>query len=230
MINNALLTESVYDELKAKIINNEYPSGQRLDINSIAEEFGVSRTPVVSALKALERDGYVTVKPRSGSYVREYTAEEVAALYDFRLAVERLAMRTALLKADSEKIRNFLEQFEDAYTRISTSGADEIKQIMNVFFDVQLEFHCYLISLSPQIIGDSLKNLIDLTKRTGKMHIALLLKDPETHRDELKKEVSIHICMAKAVLSHNADELQKRISEDQETTKNFIINYYKAKC
>ena len=57
MINNALLTESVYDELKAKIINNEYPSGQRLDINSIAEEFGVSRTPVVSALKALERDG-----------------------------------------------------------------------------------------------------------------------------------------------------------------------------
>ena len=71
------LNELIYKEIKEKIIDNELKPNEKLDIDYLSASMGVSRTPVTNALKSLQKDGYVVIHPRSGSYVRELTQKEV---------------------------------------------------------------------------------------------------------------------------------------------------------
>lgn len=74
------LNELIYEEIKAKIINNELKPNEKLDVDFLSNSLGVSRTPVTNALKSLNKDGYVIINPRSGSYVRELSKEELSCI------------------------------------------------------------------------------------------------------------------------------------------------------
>ena len=87
--------EEVHRELRAALLAGEFPYGQRLVEEQLAERFATSRTPVREALRRLEGDGHV-VRDRSGG-VRP-NAPRVSAmreLYAVRIVLEDLAVRTA---------------------------------------------------------------------------------------------------------------------------------------
>ena len=88
MIEYKSLNDLVYEEIRDRIVSSRYHPGQKLDVDQIAAELKVSRTPVTNSLKTLEKEGYVTILQRSGSYVRKYSKEEIEALFDFREALE----------------------------------------------------------------------------------------------------------------------------------------------
>ena len=71
MIEYKSLNDLVYEEIRNRIVSNRYRPGQKLDVDQMAAELSVSRTPVTNALKTLEKEGYVTILQRSGSYVRK---------------------------------------------------------------------------------------------------------------------------------------------------------------
>ena len=69
------LRELIYDELKNRILTGKLEPGIRLMENTLADELGVSRTPVREAIRKLEKEHLVTIAPRRGAYVAERNAK-----------------------------------------------------------------------------------------------------------------------------------------------------------
>lgn len=90
-IETSLLTQQVYNVLREKIIKGEYYPGNKLDIHRLAEEFGVSRSPVKDAINQLVHDGLIEIIPRKGTYVTELDFSAFIEVLDARLMIEKWA-------------------------------------------------------------------------------------------------------------------------------------------
>lgn len=84
------LDQGVYDRIIEKIINVEFSPGQQLDINDLAEEFGVSRTPVVQAIKMLNLDSILEVSRTGKVSIPDFTIKQVRDIYDVRLMMKNM--------------------------------------------------------------------------------------------------------------------------------------------
>lgn len=87
--------ERVYEELIRRIAVKELKAGQRLPTIPLAEEFGVSRTPVIEALRLLANDGIVVLSPGSGASLVDPTFREIEEAFAVRATLERMAARLA---------------------------------------------------------------------------------------------------------------------------------------
>lgn len=89
------------------ILLNELRAGQKLFDRDLAEELGVSRTPVREALGRLAMMGLVEARSRRGYFVPQYSPDEVSELYEFRKILEVSAARLAAQQARPEHIAEF---------------------------------------------------------------------------------------------------------------------------
>jgi len=88
------LPEQVAEELGAEIVAGRRKPGERLIELDLAQRFGVSRGPIREAIRILERRRLVDLNPRRGAYVRPLSLKSVADLFNVRLALSLLAVRT----------------------------------------------------------------------------------------------------------------------------------------
>jgi len=89
------LVDKLAATLQARMISGELVSGTRLRQEALAEEFGVSRTPVREALRKLQASGLVEVQPHRGALVRAPSAREIRDAYEVRAELEGLAAQLA---------------------------------------------------------------------------------------------------------------------------------------
>jgi DNA-binding GntR family transcriptional regulator len=89
------LVDRLASAIQARILSGEIPSESRLRQESLAAEFGVSRTPVREALRKLQSAGIVVLEPRRGAIVRGPTARDVREAYLVRAELEGLAAELA---------------------------------------------------------------------------------------------------------------------------------------
>lgn len=82
------LNQAVYTQLRNAIVNHDYAPGQRLQVEQLATQLGVSRTPVREALNLLASEGLVKVRPRHGTFVAQVDDTAVAELYQMRLMID----------------------------------------------------------------------------------------------------------------------------------------------
>ncbi len=126
------LTALVTERLRQAIIDGEFQLGESMSEDGLAALFGVSRSPVREALKALEFAGLVEVRPKRGSFIFDPSIEDVEELCEFRLIAETqaciLSMRrsseafTASLDAIVETMRQALATGDDrGYARADTA-------------------------------------------------------------------------------------------------------------
>ena len=96
------LTDSVRvaDWLRDQILDGEREPGGKLVERDLATEFGVSRVPVREALKMLDAEGLVTLRPHTWAIVREFTPEDLTDLDEVRSALEVLGFRLAAERRD----------------------------------------------------------------------------------------------------------------------------------
>jgi len=93
---HATLAEQAHAELRRRILAFELPPGHRLSVDRIADELGVSLSPVKEALKQLESDGLVEILPRRGTVVRAFDTADVVNLFEVREIIEAAAARRAI--------------------------------------------------------------------------------------------------------------------------------------
>lgn len=106
----------VYDYLRQKILEGEYPPGMWLRQDAIAADLGLSRMPVREALRQAEAEGWVVSYRNRGWAVSALTAEDVEELYVMRMALEGLAARVGavLLKdEDMQRMEELLRRMEE---------------------------------------------------------------------------------------------------------------------
>ncbi len=97
------LAQNVTDTLRDWILHGEVRPGARLEEIPLAEQLGVSRTPVRAALSTLATEGLIDHQPKRGYQVRAFNMEEIVAAYEVRAVLEGLACRNAASRGLSDE-------------------------------------------------------------------------------------------------------------------------------
>ncbi len=117
------LVDRLAAAIQSRILSGEISSGTRLRQETLATEFGVSRTPVREALRKLQSTGIVAVEPRRGALVRGPTAREVREAYLVRAELEGLAAEIATTRIGDDDLDRL--RAADAQFRHSVEGVIE---------------------------------------------------------------------------------------------------------
>jgi len=89
------LTEMTYLSIKKSVLTGSLEPSFRLTEELLANQLGISKSPVREALNRLEAEGLIRIEPRRGASVRNFTAKEIADLYDLRVVLELHSIATA---------------------------------------------------------------------------------------------------------------------------------------
>ncbi len=89
------LVEAAYRAVRAAIVDGRFPPGRKLVVRALAEELGLSQTPLKAALAALEREGFVIAITDRGYFVPRIDGEDLRQIYELREVVDGIAARNA---------------------------------------------------------------------------------------------------------------------------------------
>lgn len=131
---NKSLTTIIFEKVREDILNDVYIDGEKIVEAKLAEELGVSRTPVREALKQLELDGLVQSIPNRGVIVKGITEQDIADIYTIRIAIEGIAANWSVRRISDEEIANLKEVYE--LMEFYTSKGDTDKT-----FELNTKFH-----------------------------------------------------------------------------------------
>lgn len=106
------LSERVYDEIKMQILSGSLVPGQKIVQEKLAQEIGVSRTPLLKALQQLESELLVESIPRRGMIVKQMGPKEIIDAFDCREALEGIAARLTSEKITEAQLKNMKKLFE----------------------------------------------------------------------------------------------------------------------
>ncbi|WP_053226309.1 GntR family transcriptional regulator [Solirubrobacter soli] len=130
-----------YQAIRRAIIEGAYPAGSRLPEEELSERIGVSRTPIRQALRQLEHQGHVELRPRRGAWVSSWTEEDIAEVYGVRAQLESYGAQIAAQKIGALELRHLeecclrMEAIEDSR---QPGFLDELGELNN-------EFHASLL-------------------------------------------------------------------------------------
>jgi DNA-binding GntR family transcriptional regulator len=177
------LYEEVADQLRVRIFAHELAPGTWIDEQTLAKEFGISRTPLREAIKVLAAEGIITMKLRRGAYVTEVNRGDLEQIFTILSLLEGQAAKEAATKAQEKD----LNELDDMHLRLEKAAAD---RNLEQFFEVNVRFHERVIAIAnnpwlTDVIADLRKVLKlqrkDALSRTGRLQSSL-----SEHREILK--------------------------------------------
>jgi len=134
------LTLATYESIKTMMLNYDIIPGQRLVFMDLAQQLGVSRTPVNNALSLLAKEGYLDFVPYQGYSVHKLTQEEAESLYEVREILEVGTIGKAVRLLSDTK----LKQLEQAKIEYEQAISDRVERKL---FVLDMEFHAQLIGM-----------------------------------------------------------------------------------
>jgi len=180
---NRPLYEDVAERLRAQIFAHELAPGSWLDEQSLAQQFGISRTPMREAIKVLASEGLVTTKMNRGAYVTEVDRRDLEQIFTILSLLEGQAAKETALKATEED----LTLLDNLHHRLEKAAADrDVEQ----FFDVNVKFHDLIQEIAGNkwmndVIGD-LRKVLKLQRRDSLSRVGRLQHSLLEHREILQ--------------------------------------------
>ncbi len=103
-IDEAGAASITYREIKRRIIDPHYEVGERLSEARLAEDLGVGRSPIRTALLRLKSEGWIDISPQSGTYIKAMTPSEIREVADLRMLLEMRAAGDAATRISDAAI------------------------------------------------------------------------------------------------------------------------------
>lgn len=204
--NGVSVREKTYDYLKSNILSGRLVPGERLAEEHLAEELGVSRTPVREALHKLEQEGLIEPLESRGFCVPHDSPEEIEDLFDIRTVLEGYTLKIICERITDKQIEKLEEMIDKAEDALRRKRIDEVFKWNTQFHDTlhslvadKRRFHSLIVNMRKYVLRyrkDTLQNL-GAAKRAIDGHrqilLALKLKDPEL----CERVMRIHIRQSK---------------------------------
>lgn len=130
------LRDIVFETLREAIINQTLKPGERLMEIQLAEEMGVSRTPVREAIRKLELEGLVVMVPHKGAYVAGISMKDIHEVYELRSALEALAASLAAVRITDEELEEMERQMVREAKETEENNLQGIVSIDTTFHDL----------------------------------------------------------------------------------------------
>src|SRR5579884_371097 len=116
-IQRQTIASMTVEALRERILRGDYPEGEPLRQDALADELGVSRIPVREALRQLEAEGLVTFSPHRGAVVSSLSLDEIVELFELRADIESNLLDRAIPRMSQEQLDravDVLDEFEEA--------------------------------------------------------------------------------------------------------------------
>lgn len=201
-----LLSKKVYRILKARIIKGDLTQGGKLFEAKIAEQLGVSRTPIREAIKGLAAEGLVKMTPNQGVVVIDVSIEDIEEVLQIRRVLEGLATSMAAEKIHPEEITKLEEIIKKMSMIISKPKPDVV-----AYSELNAEFHNLIF------IACGYKRLMkicnNLSSSDHRFRIRSLRNNPERLKYSLKEHQEI-VEALKGKDAKQADRLSQRHIEN----------------
>ena len=196
------LKDHIYEVLREAILEmNIYADNAelRLDERMMAEQLGISRTPVREALARLEQDGFVDIQPRKGVFVRRKTLEEVLEMIVAWAALESMAARLATQVATDSEIRS-IRMLAASFSE-SSARAD-----ISEYSEANIKFHQSILTLSKcRLLRELADGLF--------LHMHAVRRRAMGEDDRARRSVVDHAGIIEALERRDADLADRLVRE-----------------
>jgi DNA-binding GntR family transcriptional regulator len=183
------LTRMVVDTLRDRILSGAAAGGERLVEGRLSEELGVSRMPVREALRQLASEGLVTIEPRRGAAVTQFSEEQVRELVEVRATLEGLNAKLAAKRHDAAKIKELESILAEGMSVAETADSLTLTRLNQ-------RFHEALANIAANsVLRDIMRSLRDRT--------ALLFAPLNSGRG--KQNWEEHAAILRAVIDGDAE-------------------------
>jgi len=201
--NKSSLSSKIFNVLRDNILEGKYVHDEKLIEVKLAQELGVSRTPVREALKQLELEGLVENIPNKGVVVKGISKQDISDIYTIRLAIEGIAVEWAMERMSEEDVEKLKEIYE--LMEFYTLKKDYLK-----ISELNTQFHEVIYKATKsryleQVLKDFqyyIKTTRNKSLRTpGRLESALeehkeildafITKDPKKAREVLENHIDI---------------------------------------
>ncbi len=217
MIEHSDLTTKVYQWLKERIMHHAFLPGDKLDVQQLADDLGVSRTPVKDAINRLTSEGLVVLRSRRGTYVATLTPTVMRDLFETRTMIECWAVQHATPEAMRAAALGMQALF-DRSARI-IMGARPADFDYSAYFALDLDLHALLVGLTGNVVLLDLHHTLMVRMSAGRIyypgedevlrrsqsahdeHAAIVRAVSDRDRDALLTAVQAHIA---ASMTHTA--------------------------
>lgn len=205
------LNSIVVEYIKESILIGKYKEGDRILETEVSEALDISRAPVREGLRDLEQEGIVTTIPRKGTFVTEFTEEDIREIFDIRLLLENNINKILIYENKlDEKDYKHLEDLVEEMRAIAESSIDFNNKNL-LINQKDMEFHRYIWNKSG-----SQRRVKLLEGIFFQLRMAMLYDMNET--GDLVKSATDHIDIIEALRSKDIDRCKNAL-------KDHIISY-----
>jgi DNA-binding GntR family transcriptional regulator len=208
------VSDEVYGALRAKILTCQLSPGERLDVDGIAQQLGVSRTPVKDALSRLSAERLIEIQPRRGTFVSPIRAVQVDEIFAVREALELKACELLAEKLDDDLI-DTLRQLNEELAKPKISLQD------NARFDLQ--FHQLLVERCGN------RRLLELyNDLNAHLQIARIHYRSDNWRARLAVARSEHLAIIQALENRNVKGAMAALKKHIQSSRDRMISDIQA--
>ncbi len=171
------LSEQAYQILREMITNARFQRGTRLNVERLARDMEISRTPIWEAIHRLIQEGLLVSIPNRGVFIMDLTAEAALELYTVREALEGLAVRLACRHVDDKALAKMEKSLTEQYEM--TRKVDLVG-----YSRYDFDFHAVIYELSGNKFLQEMLNTIRSKTRSTSMDFIPLLQ--ASYKDHMK--------------------------------------------
>ncbi len=176
------LYEEVAELLRQRIFSHELEPGSWIDELKIAQDYGISRTPLREALKVLAAEGLVTMKVRRGAYVTEVSDHDLADVYHLLSLLESDAAAVVATLASSEQLAQLQALHDELEQAARPDRVDRER-----FFAINERFHMRLLEIANnrwrnQVVAD-LRKVMKLNRHNSLLKSGRINESLTEHRE-----------------------------------------------
>ena len=208
--NHRPLREIVYEELKREILVGEIAPGTRMMKIELADEMGVSRTPVREAIRKLEKEGLVTIEPRKGAYASDVSIKDMVDVLEVREDLEAMAAAMAAQKVNKDEKQALIEATMEYKEAVESERTEDIIRCDE-------KFHQLIVNYSGN------KTLIQLFSQVQELALRFryLYYDDFSRYERMPME---HREIEEAILSGDYEKARVAAGEHVKKLKQFVID------
>ncbi len=203
------LREVVAETLREAIVSGTLKPGERLMEIQLAEELGVSRTPVREAIRKLELEGFVVMIPRRGTYVADLSIKDINEVFEIRTALDVLAAGLAVERITEDELEQLERLLVEIGELIEEDDADKIVESDSQFHDI-----LYRASRNDRLVG-IINNLREQFTRFRSISIQ--------YPGRMQKSVEEHRRLVEAIASRDTDLAQQLAREHMENSEQTLL-------
>lgn len=136
VVNPAPVRVQAAEAIRSEIIGGKLPAGSRLIERELSESLGVSRNTVREALRQLEAEGFLEIRPNRGPVVAILAPEAAMQLYEVREALECMAVKLFTVRATDDQLNRLLQAFTHFANAVEAGDTPEIVSAKDDFYDL----------------------------------------------------------------------------------------------